>query len=107
MKRKNIKLALVMSLLLASGISMSSCGNSNVSFILKPIPNCVYGDQLDFKEYVELPSGVVASYTLTSLTPDTVTIDNDRSVAMITGAGNCKVEVAICLLYTSDAADEL
>lgn len=95
MKRKNIKLALVMFLLLTSGMSMSSCGNSNVSFILKPIPNCVYGDQLDFKEYVELPSGVVASYTLTSLTPDTVTIDNDRSVAMITGAGDCKVEVAI------------
>ncbi len=81
---------------------MSACVNTNVvqniSLEVDAIPNAIYGTEVDFSGKVHVKKDNVAvnsSYTLTSLTPDTVVIDNNRpSVAVIIGVGHCKIQVS-------------
>lgn len=67
----------------------------DVTFSLSPIPNAIYGDVIEIKNYINLSSDIVASFSLKSLTPDTITIDESNKTCVVTGVGDCKVEVSI------------
>ncbi len=100
---KRIKKCSIALTMLLSGVSLSACGQTvtssvteSISFTLNEVPNAIYGDEIDFTSYVKLPAGFVGSVSCTSLTPETITVDQENpSIALVTGVGECKVQVTV------------
>ncbi|MCR5092078.1 MAG: hypothetical protein K6B51_05240 [Bacilli bacterium] len=110
MKKTFIKVLTAVAAIATVAGGLTSCGESNdsgmdasnsavrdVKIAIDAVSNLCYGEEVDFSGKIHVSvdgKAVNASYTLNSLTPDTVVIDEARpSVAVVIGVGKCKVAV--------------